>query len=895
MSLIQGARLGPYEITAQIGAGGMGEVYRATDTNLKRQVAIKVLPESVAGDAERLARFQREAEVLAALNHPNIAQIHGLEKSGNTIALVMELVEGPTLADRIDEGAIPLDEALPIARQIAEALEAAHEQGIIHRDLKPANIKVRADGTVKVLDFGLAKAIEPAGVMSPSVSQSPTITTPAMTQVGMILGTAAYMSPEQARGKPVDKRTDIWAFGCVLYEMLTGRRAFEGEDVTVTLARIVEREADWTALPSLMPAGLNAYLKRCLVKDPRQRVQAMGDVRLALEGAFESAATVQAQQSIGRDRVARWIAVAACVVLAGATLAIWLARSTPVASSPVRLEITGTGETPANLFGRIPDIALTPDGSRLIYADGNQLYVRALNSLTPTPLARLGSAARGVFVSPDGQWVGFFDGSTQIKKVAITGGPVTTVATIDGNGPAGAAWGEDGTIVYATVFSAKGLEAVSSDGGEQAVLTTADRERGQFDHYDPSFLPGGAAVLFTITAANQGPEASQVAVLDLRTRQQTILIRGGSQARFVPTGHLVYAAGGSLWAIGFDRSRLQVRGTPVPVVQNVLTEGLSASAAVSSAGTLAYTVGGIVGEEGRSLIWVDRSGREEPIPAPIRAYRYPRLSPDGTRIALDVRGEGDGVSLWDFAAGTLTSVAQSNGVDWYPVWLPDGRGLVFTSNRTGVLNLFRLDADGSNQPQQLTTSANPQMPFAVTPDGLEVLLREDIEGTGRDLMRLSLSQPGTAATPLVQTPALEQNAELAPSGRWMAYESNESGGEQIHVRPFPDVDRGRWLVSMNGGRTPLWSRDGRELFFLAPDDTLMAAQVETEPSWRSGVPQAILKGPYAYAGAGRMYDVAADGRFLMIKPSAETEAGAPRRIVVVLNFSEELKRLVPTD
>ena len=469
MPLSAGTRLGPYEILSALGAGGMGEVYRARDTKLDRAVAIKILPEAFAADTERIARFQREAKTLASLNHPNIAHIHGLEESNGVRALVMELVEGEDLAQRIARGAIPVDEALPIAKQIADALEAAHEQGIIHRDLKPANIKVRPDGTVKVLDFGLAKAMEPTGVASPSVSQSPTITTPAMTQAGMILGTAAYMSPEQARGKPVDKRADIWAFGCVLYEMLTGQRAFDGQGVSETLARVIEREPDWARLPATLSPALRTYLRRCLQKDPRQRVQAIGDVRLALEGAFETAVPQTAAPAVWRSGGASHSSVSRRSSRAARSSARWcgspcarLSRRRLVSS---RLEVTPSGAAALSINWNDRDLAITPDGSRVVYVGnrGTQLFVRALDALAP--VAVFTGSPRGPFVSPDGQWIGFVDGLGLLKKVAVTGGPAVTLATLDTAGPSGATWGPDDTIIVATNSVATGLQRVAAAGG----------------------------------------------------------------------------------------------------------------------------------------------------------------------------------------------------------------------------------------------------------------------------------------------------------------------------------------------------------------------------------------------------------------------------------------------
>ena len=582
MSLAPGTRLGPYEITAQIGEGGMGEVYQATDTNLKRSVAIKVLPESVAGDPERLARFQREAEVLAALNHPNIAQIHGLEDSDGSKALVMELVEGPTLADRIAQGAIPVDEALPIAKQIAEALEAAHEQGIIHRDLKPANIKLRPDGTVKVLDFGLAKAMEPAVGSSPGMSQSPTITTPAMTQAGMILGTAAYMSPEQARGKPVDKRADIWAFGCVLYEMLTGTGAFGDEDVSMTLSKVLQREADFDALPDYVPARVRGALKLCLVKDPHQRVQAIGDVRLALEGAFETTVlqateTVQVAQPAWR-RIMPWVAAAVGGLIVGVTM--W-AVTRPTALPPQRFSLSVEASAPPSVSDAFPGIAISPDGQRIVYQTQGETRQLVLLSLADgeTTLLQTEGQPSMPFFSPDGAWVGSYDQANQaLRRVSVDGGPMETITDQLGGVLRGASWALDDTIVYANA-NGGGLWRVSAVGGVPEPLTVPGE--GETYHRWPSVLPDGQGVLFTVGTAESATD--QVAVLSLETLDWDILPLEGTAPQYVPTGHLLYVADNTVRAVPFDMKRRVVTGASVLLEEGVLTNSLCLNPAIHAA------------------------------------------------------------------------------------------------------------------------------------------------------------------------------------------------------------------------------------------------------------------------------------------------------------------------
>ena len=897
MPLSAGTRLGPYEILSALGAGGMGEVYRARDTKLDRAFAIKILPEAFAADTERIARFRREAKTLASLNHPNVAHIHGLEESNGVRALVMELVEGEDLSDRIARGAIPVAEALPIAKQIADALEAAHEQGIIHRDLKPANIKVRLDGTVKVLDFGLAKAMEPTGVASPSLSQSPTITAPALTQAGMILGTAAYMSPEQARGKRVDKRADIWAFGCVLYEMLTGQRAFGGHGVSETLARVIEREPDWTRLPYTLSPALRTYIKRCLQKDPRQRVQAIGDVRLALEGAFETSVGQTAALPVAAPwrRVA--IVAVAAAIISGALIGtlVWIAmrRAPPRVS---RLQIAPSGPAALTTNWNDCNLAITPDGSRLIYVgnQGTQIFVRALDSLAPVAVFT-GDVRRGLFVSPDGQWIGFVDGFSVLKKVPVTGGPAVTLATLDTAGPSGATWGPMDTIIVATNSVETGLQQVSGAGGPLTVLTRPDRAQGEADHFWPEMLPGGRAVLFTITALTGGLDAAQVAVLDLQTGMRKILVRGGSHAHYVSSGHLVYLAAGALHALPFDVARLETRGTPVPVVRDVETTVNGAViAVVAGDGTLAYVPGSVAGTP-RTLVWVNRQGHETPIPVSARPYLLPALSPDGTRAAVFANDQERDLWLCDLGRTTLTRLTFTPSLDVVQVWTPDSRRLIFTSERAGVRNLFWQAADGSGAVERLTESPNTQYPMAVSPDGRKLIFAEATPSTDIDLMMIEL-EGARRVTPLVQSPFSERNGIISPDGRWLAYETNDSGRFEVYVRPFPDVNAGHWQVSTDGGTRPIWTRSGQELIYVSPTGALMGVGVASGSSWGATTPTLLVKAGYFTIPIwwGRSYDVSRDAQqFLMIKEGGADGTAAPASIIVVQNWVEELKRLVP--
>ena len=888
MALSPGTRFGPYEVADEIGAGGMGVVYRATDTTLDRDVAIKVLPESMASDAERIARFDREAKTLASLNHPNIAQIYGLERSDGTTALVMELVEGPTLADRIEKGALPADEALGIAMQIAEALEAAHGQAIIHRDLKPANVKLRPDGTVKVLDFGIAKALEPENLTSGP--QSPMMTTPA-TMAGVILGTAAYMSPEQARGKSVDQRTDIWAFGCVLYEMLTGQLAFGGEDVPTTLARVIANDTDLESLSGTISPAVHQAIDLCLQKDPRKRLHAIGDVRLALEGAFDSVSPQEAEAAaVVRPVWRRAIPMAVTgvgAILMGLVIGVlWLAPE-PEPPSVVRFDYDLPAGQQLLAPGQRHFLTLSPTGRHFLYNTTDGLYVRAMDELE----ARLipGPGVSSPIFSPDGQWVAYVPAGGQLERIAISGGAPVVITEGVGN-PFGMRWEADGTILFGQ--SGEGIYRVSANGGTpELIIPVAEGEV----IYSPELLPDGDSVLFTVQIPGDD-DTAQLAVESLSTGERTVLV-GGSEAHYLPTGHLVYIIGDGLFAVAFDLDTLTVSGGAIPLVQGILRVGNGwANYAVSNDGTLAYATGTVLTDT-RSLVWVDREGNEEPIDAgPPRTYTKPRISPDGVTVALDIRDQD--LDLWtlNLSRAILTRLTFDPGQDESPIWSPDGQRIAYSLSQGAgsatITTLFSRAADGTGSPEQLIQGNGQMFPASFLPDATGFLYYGAMTpGNGDDIGMFRFEEE--QAAPLLETAFEESYPAVSPDGRWLAYVSDESGDEEIYVRPFPDINAGRWQVSTGGGTQPLWNPNGDELFYRA-DQAMIAVGVETDPSFLVGSSEVMFEGNYTLVQGGPNYDVSPDGeRFLMIKPVED--ASATPQIIVVENWLTEIEPLLRTE
>ncbi|HVH28254.1 MAG TPA: protein kinase [Vicinamibacterales bacterium] len=904
MALTPGARLGVYEISAQIGEGGMGQVYRATDTKLKRQVAIKTLPPSVAADHDRLARLQREAEVLASVNHPHIAAIYGLEEIGGTAALVMELVEGDDLSQRIARGAIPIDEALPIAKQIAEALEAAHEQGIIHRDLKPANIKVRPDGTVKVLDFGLAKTMEPAAGSSPSLSMSPTLTTPAMTQAGMILGTAAYMSPEQARGKTVDKRADIWAFGAVLYEMLTGRRAFEDEDVSMTLSKVLQREPDFDALPPSVPARVSQALRVCLRKDPKQRAGDIRDVRLALEGAFETVGpqtTATAMTAASRGRLVGMTALAVAAVIVAIALAIPAVRHLRETPPPLPFETRVDIVTPAT--AEPTDFALSPDGRQIVFSasgDGaSHLWLRSLASTTAQPLAGT-EGARWPFWSPDGRSVGFMAGNA-LKRLDLGGGAPQTLAPVTSGG--GATWSVNGVLVFAPITRGT-LMRVSATGGDAAAVTTFSP--GQVAHVSPQFLPDGRRFLFTALGA---PDVTGIYLGTLDGSAPIRLTPGNSAGMYLPegpggagpfrgSGWMLWVRAGALVAQRLDVAKAALTGEPVTVADVGVRSlgGWLGGVSVAATGLVAYRTG--TGGQ-RQLTWFDRSGAPRGAAGdPDDTLDYPNLSPDGRRVVVS-RVVPDNTDLWLLDGGRTSRFTFDPAPDTHPVWSSDGTRIVFRSNRTGADDLYQKLASGAGAEERLLASDQVKTPESWSADGRFLLYRSIDPQTNLDLWVVPMVGDRTPSV-FLKTPFREGYGAFSPDGRWVAYESNESGRNEIYIRPFvppapasnpPAPAGGQWQVSTAGGIYPRWRPDGKELYYLNPAGAMMAAPITViGTTLAPGAPVVLfptrIVGGGEDAAQGRQYDVTSNGRFLI--NTLLDSAAAP--ITLLQNWNPEAKR-----
>jgi serine/threonine protein kinase/Tol biopolymer transport system component len=889
MSLAPGTRLGSFEVTGTLGAGGMGEVYRARDTRLDREVAIKVLPASFAGDrdpsagsgspraqsrGDRLMRFEREAKTLAALNHPHIAHVYGLEPWGDTWALVMELVEGEDLAARIARGPVPLDEALPIARQIADALEAAHDAGIVHRDLKPANVRLRPDGTVKVLDFGLAKALhrDPTTPGAQDLEHSPTITSPAMTMQGVILGTAAYMAPEQAKGRPLDRRADVWAFGCVLYEMLTGRRAFDGEDVTDTIAALVGREPDWSRLPAGVPASVERLLRRCLEKPVNRRLPHIGVARMEIEEAGETPKLSEPPANARRwPGYLPW-AIAALATAAALVMALGTAPSGSTAAPVLRLDIT---TPPIMSHTQIANFALSPDGRFIAFVAGSQdapIFLRTLETGEVRPLPGTGGAQQP-FWSPDSRSIAYFAGGSLLR--AELAGSAPTVIARNVGVSVGGTWNQDGAILFG-IFGASPLLRVAAMGGAPVPLNGLAAE-GTFNAY-PNFLPDGDRFLFASVAPDESGEL-RIGALSTGTSQRLMPV-SSPYARFLAPDRVVYLHEGELRAQRIDVQQASLVGTPETLATGVPEDSAAQGAfSVSSAGRLAYRAGGVATE----LAWFDRTGRmlaraAQPDGAHVVGAR---VSPDGTRIALDRNTQGNrDVWVLDAARGSLTRLTSDPTAEGLPVWSPDGQRLAYESLRSGVWNLHVRPAAGQATEERLQESSKHQIPLDWSRDGRFLLY---LEGTtvaiyDGDLFALPMTGADRTPLPIATTPFTELSGRFSPDGRWVVYETHQSGRPEIVVQPFPDASAGAVQVSVQGGSTPRWSADGRELYFMARDGTLMAADVTVSGArFEAGVPRPLFRSTALNWFGWFQYDVDRTGRFLM---SVATDATPPIRLLL---------------
>jgi eukaryotic-like serine/threonine-protein kinase len=915
-----GSGVGNYEVQEMIGAGGMGEVYRARDQKLRRTVALKLLPAQSSFDPERRERLEREARMLAALNHPNIATIHGLEEAEGKRFLVLELVEGQTLAERLKRGSLPAEETLELCRQIAEGMEAAHEKGIIHRDLKPANIKVTPEGKVKILDFGLARAFHDEQLPA-DLSRDPTLTE----QMGhhrAILGTAAYMSPEQATGKPVDKRTDIWAFGCVLYECLTGKRAFAGETMTEIFAAILNSEPDWQAFPMATPWRVKDLLHRCLRKDPRDRLHDIADARIEMQE--QMALPQEPLPEPQRLRFGWLIAATMTTLVIGLLIGPAVMKHLnpgaslvprPAVRSLVRLEsgqwLEGQRFHPPYGFDHPTRtaMALSSDGRFIVYSavkenpgveDKPRLYLRRLDQLEAKPIAGT-EGGSSPFLSPDDRWVGFW-ADAKLMKVPVEGGVPAVLCDVPW--PFGFSWGTDNQIVFAPGWNS-GLSRISATGGMLENLTRPDRSKGEFAHRLPCCLPAGKRVLFTIMqhAWDMHP---RVAVMDLATRKWRVLLEDAADARYVATGQLAFLRQGTLMVVPFDLNRLEVTGQPIPAVANIVqglntkntyTDTAAGQFSVSAAGSMVYTAGGLPPDSQNSLVWVDRQGKAETIAPFSVPFCSPRLSPDGQRIAYSTLGMEWSAWIFDLNRGTATRLTSEGLADWV-IWSPDGLRVAFGWHKTGVRNIYLQPVDGSSPMERLRQSEYQQFPGSWSPDGETLAFVESHPENGGNKIYL-LNVRNRQVTPYLNSRFNERSPEFSPDGHWIAYVSDESGRLEVYVQPFP-VSQGRWQISNEGGTEPLWARDGKELFYRSVTPGSQTSQawsvdVQTGSGFSASRPRLLFEqSGYALRIPIRGWDISPDGkRFLMVKLE-ERKSQPLTEMVLVQNWFEELRRLAPT-
>jgi serine/threonine protein kinase/Tol biopolymer transport system component len=882
----QGDSLGPYRVLDKLGEGGMGEVYRARDSQLNREVAIKVLPQLFAADAERLARFTREAQTLASLNHPNIAQIYGLEGTGSgTRALVMELVDGEDLSAIIARGPVPVADVLSIARQIAEALEAAHGHGIIHRDLKPANVKVRPDGTVKVLDFGLAKALAPGGAGSSAgdLMKSPTFTA-APTQLGMIIGTAAYMAPEQAKGKPVDKRADIWAFGVVLYEMVTGRRLFDGETVSDVLAAVLRADIDWQSIPASVPSDLRRLIARCLEREPKNRLHDIADARIVIDetlrgGQAVETATAPAQRKPTWVAALPW-AVAAIAVVTALALSL-KPRSVP--PSETRPASTFGILVPADHFlspSQSPIISVSADGRTLLFVaegkGGAAIFRRTFDRMAVTPVEGTGSAEHPL-LSPDGRWIAFFSGGL-LRKVSVEGGAAVSVA--QALAPRGASWAPDGSLIFSPLYTG-GLLRVAASGGTPVAVTKLTDLKVERSHRWPQVLPDGRTVIFTVGLSDSPGDydASNIDAQRLDTGERRTILKGARMARYTALGYLVYQRDKTLLAVRFDPARLEVTGEPFTIQEGVGGDPSSGAGyfGVSDTGIVAVAPEAAI-PKSRVLVMVDQAGRETPITSPPASFNHPRVSPDGRWLGFAIgtgTGGDDDVYVLELSTQRMQRLTFGQG-HGLPFWSPDGRHITYTKGKSGATGIWTRPANGSGAEVPLVTSTDFIVGDSWHPDGRRLAVTNTQRSI--DIAILDTGAGGTV-TPLFARPeAGESAAAFSPDGRYIAYTSTETGTDEVIVETFPPGG-GKWQISVDGGINPVWARDGRALYFVA-GESLMAVDVDTRSVFSPGAPRVLVTGPYELRTViQRNYDVGPDGRFVIVK--RQLTSSAPREIVVL--------------
>jgi Tol biopolymer transport system component len=910
---LSGRRIGTFEVKALLGRGGMGEVYRAHDTKLGRDVAIKVLPRAFTTDPGRLASLEREARVVASLSNPHIAVIHGIEESNGVRGLVLELVEGETLAEKIAQSnssskpGLRLPEVLKYVHQIADALEAAHERGVTHRDLKPANVKVTPEGIVKLLDFGIAKVMAGDGPGA-DLTQARALTVSG-TATGLVIGTAAYMSPEQARGTTVDKRTDIWAFGCVLYEMLSGKMAFEGATISDTIAAILDREPDWSALPPETPRSVRRLLLRCLEKDPRQRLRDIGDARLEIEQLIRSPEadidpTVMAREtSLWRRRTT--LAASMVLILAAAAGALaWFAVARRATAGDLRVS-RFSFDFPKDTFAvptLNPTLALSADGAQLALTPwpGAPVIVRRLDSLDSQPIevTKTGTWKQAPQFSPDGRFISFVDGNGIVAnvrpfwKVPLSGGPAAKLADYDNFH--GGDWSADGWIYWTNTYPG-GIVRVRDTGGPIEPVTELDVKNGERSHRFAHLLPGGDALIYTVAFAGiTSYDDARIDLWDLKTRQRKTLIAGGTGAVYSPSGHIVYARAGKLYAVPFDPGRREVTGAPLQVVDNVMMSQNTGAVqfTVSRRGDLAYVPGGIEGGN-RALVWVDRSGKSETLPLKPASYLYPRIAPGGQSMAVEVEGPNHDFYFYDFARTVLSKVT-TDGMSHNPVWSPDGKRLAYRSWQAGGMTMWWMNADRSGVPERLDAKGTRENPVSFSPDGKYLAFDQKDPLTDDDAWILPLA--GGEARPIAHSKFGEGSAKFSPDGHWIAYSSTESGKPEIYVQPFPGLGP-KIQISNAGGTDPVWRRMGGELYYREGNKMMMVSVVTTGPELRASAPKKLFEGAY-YEGTGAScemggpaaanYDVTADGqRFLMVRDNAG--AVFSTRAVVVLNWAEELK------